>query len=365
MEIAIIGGGNGCFAAAADLAEKGHRVRWWRRNGESFRQILDTQSIQLMDYQGTRRVKLDLVSLDLSKVLKGAELVVIPLPAPVQVEVAVAIAPYLEDGQVIYLPPGTFGSYIMSKALRDAGCMKEIVFAETGTLPYLARKRGPDLVAISARATRLPTGVFPAKATEYALHVLKQAFPVVEPLQDALDGALMNAGPVIHPPLILLNAGPIEHFPAWDIHNEGTQPAIRKVHMALDNERIAVREAFGYRAPHFPLVDHYHPEGEEWMYGRRVHEKLVDSKDWHEHLDLYTHRYMREDVACGLAFLVSLAQYCGQQVPVAAGLLAVASAILGEDLRNTGRTLENLGLALVNRVTLKALLQEGLGGVYE
>ena len=35
----------------------------------------------------------------------------------------------------------------------------------------------------------------------------------------------MNAGPVIHPPLILMNAGPLEHFERWDIHNEGTQPS--------------------------------------------------------------------------------------------------------------------------------------------
>ena len=34
----------------------------------------------------------------------------------------------------------------------------------------------------------------------------------------------MNAGPIIHPPLIMMNAGPIEHFERWDIHKEGTQP---------------------------------------------------------------------------------------------------------------------------------------------
>jgi hypothetical protein len=46
--------------------------------------------------------------------------------------------------------------------------------------------------------------------------------------------ALMNAGPIIHPPVITMNAGPLEHFEAWDIHNEGTQPAIRRVTDRLD-----------------------------------------------------------------------------------------------------------------------------------
>ena len=41
---------------------------------------------------------------------------------------------------------------------------------------------------------------------------------------------------------------------------------------ALDGERIAVREALGYGAPHFPLADHYASAGEEWMYGRGSHD---------------------------------------------------------------------------------------------
>ena len=92
----------------------------------------------------------------------------------------------------------------------------------------------------------------------------------------------MNAGPIIHPPLITMNAGPLEHFDRWDIHKEGTQPAIRRVTDALDAERIAVREALGYGAPHFPLAHHYATEGEIWMYGRGSHDRLTDSGDWRE-----------------------------------------------------------------------------------
>ncbi|WP_268603153.1 NAD/NADP octopine/nopaline dehydrogenase family protein, partial [Escherichia coli] len=112
------------------------------------------------------------------------------------------------------------------------------------------------------------TGVFPRRLAGRAFETLAQAYPGIEPIEDALSGALMNAGPVIHPPLILMNAGPLEHFERWDIHNEGTQPSIRRVTDALDAERIAIRTALGYAAPHFPLADHYASEGDEWMYGR-------------------------------------------------------------------------------------------------
>jgi opine dehydrogenase len=83
--------------------------------------------------------------------------------------IAELAAPHLRDGQVVFLPPGTFGSYIFARAARDAGNRAEIATAETGTLPWLARKQGPYAVRISGRGARLPTGVFPLRLAPHAL----------------------------------------------------------------------------------------------------------------------------------------------------------------------------------------------------
>jgi opine dehydrogenase len=361
MKIAVLGGGNGSYAAAADLSEKGHEVRLWRRDHEALKSLMETEAITIKDIRGIRNVPISLVSPHLGEVIRGAKLIIIPLPAFAQRSLADSLVPYLEDDQVIFLPPGTFGSYVMAKTLIEQGCQANVMFAETGTLPYLARKHGETVISISGRATRLPTGVFPSTRSEEAFSVLKEVFPAVEPIQDALDGALMNAGPIIHPPLILMNAGPIEHFDRWDIHNEGTQASVRNVHDALDRERVAIRETLGYDAPHFPLADHYSQDGEEWMYGNGAHEKLVDGADWFEPLNLQHHRYMREDVACGLAFLVSVGEWAGVPTPVASGLLSLASAVIKEDLRKTGRTLENMNLASFDKNQLKRILRDGAG----
>ena len=266
----------------------------------------------------------------------------------------------LTDGQVVFLPPGSFGSLIFARAAWEVGNAASVAFAETGTLPWLARKHGAHEVRISGRGKRLPTGVFPACRADGALTTLAEAFPgAIEACGDALSGALMNAGPIIHPPLIMMNAGPIEHFPKWDIHKEGTQPAIRRVTDALDAERIAVREALGYAAPHFPLADHYASEGDEWMYGRGSHEKLTDSGDWHEHLVLRDHRYMLEDTRIGLSLLISVAALAGVATPLARGFAAIGGAICGEDFLRTGRTLESLGLGGLDRAGLQDLLWRG------
>jgi len=191
--------------------------------------------------------------------------------------------------------------------------------------------------------------------------VLRAAFPgVIEDCGDALSAALMNAGAIIHPPLIIMNAGPLQHFERWDIHKEGTQPAIRRVTDALDGERIALREALGYGPPHFPLADHYAKEGEEWMYGRGSHERLTDSGDWRERIVLTEHRYMREDTALGLSFLLSVAALAGVPMPLAQGFLQIGGAVCGEDFLATGRTLENLGLGGFDLPRLKAVLNDGL-----
>lgn len=355
MKIAVLGGGNGSLAAAVDLTEQGHSVNLWRRDPAIA--TATPTPLTLKDYQGARPITIDLVTADLAAAVEGVELIVCPAPATAHEDIAAALAPLLADGQVVFLPPGTFGTYMMALAMKDAGNTADVSFAETGTLPWLTRKHGADTIAITTRATRLPTGVMPLRNKDHALAVIRQAFPSVEDAGDALSGALMNAGPIIHPPLILMNAGPIEHFDHWDIHNEGTQPAIRRVTTELDAERMAVREALGYGAPHFPLADHYNTD--QWMYGGLAHDKLTDSGDWRERLILTEHRYMREDVALGLAFIVSCADWLGLRAPTATGLLALGSAICSENFRQTGRTLETLGLATLTRPEMAELLENG------
>jgi opine dehydrogenase len=359
MRIAVLGGGHGCYAAAAELSEKGHEVWFWRRDAAAFAAIAQQGGIEVRDHAGTRIVPIAHVTASLEEALGAAELVVIPLPATAHEDLAKACAPYWRDGQVAFLPPGSLGSLLFVQAARAAGNQARPRFAETGTLPYLVRKHGPASIVISVYATRLPTGVFPAADADEVIALLQQAYPSVEPAGDILSGALMNAGPIIHPPLIMMNAGPLEHFEAWDIHNEGTQPSIRAVTNALDAERIAIREALGHGAPHFPLADHYTPDGEEWMYGNAAHEKLTDSGDWREKIDLQTHRYMREDTALGLALFVSAGRWAGRPMAVGEGLLALASAITGEDLYARGRTFEALGLAHFTQAQLKERLHDG------
>lgn len=357
MRVAVLGGGHGGYAAALDLALQGHDVAFWRRDAGALAQLGPTPRLTWIDADGEREATLRLATSELGEAICDARLIVAALPATAHEALAQALAAHLRDGQVVYLPPGTFGSYLIAQRVLGHGCTARVAFAETGTLPYLARKLGPARVRISATATNLPTGVFPAVETQRALAVIQQAYRCAHPVEDALSAALLNAGPIIHPPLILLNAGPLNRSRDFDIHNEGTQPVVRRLTDRLDQERIAIREALGYRSKHYPLRDHY--EGRDWMYGPRSRSSLVDSGDWREPVDLFTHRYMREDVALGLALLVSVADWAGVRVPVAHALLDIAGALCDADFEDGERTLRRLGLAGHSREQMNRLLQHG------
>jgi opine dehydrogenase len=343
-----------------DLIHGGQRGEMFRPTlplGPAAVRALSADSrITLRDAAGRREVAIELATSDIGAAMRDAELVLIPTPATAQDDIADAMAPHLVDAQVVFLPPGSFGSFAMAQRVRAAGNHADVAWAETGTLPYLARKHGQSEVNITARAVRLPTGVYPARDAERALAMIRRAYPCVHGCGDALSGALMNAGPVIHPPLMVMNAAPLQHFEAWDIHSEGTQPAVRAVTDRLDRERIAVREALGYGAPHYPLADHY--DSDRWMYGD-VHRQLQQSGDWREHIDLHRHRYITEDTVMGLALLASVARFARVDAPIAHGLLAIVGGFLGRDLRHGARTLEVLGLAQLSAAQLRRRLHDG------
>ncbi len=268
-KIAILGAGNGAFAMAGDLSLQGFEVAIWSSKKARLEAIWETKTIEVVGPTVQGQAKLALVTDHIGDAIRGADVICMPIPAFSQPEAAAALVPFIEDGQVIFLAPGSFGSFLMARKMRELGCFKEFAICETGTLPYLTRKTKPNESSIIVRACSLPTGVFPARLTGMAIEKLKKVVPTVHAVEDVLSGALMNAGPIIHPPLVVMNTGPIENQHSYDIHNEGTSAGIRLVQRDLDAERIILRKAFGYAPKHYPLDDYYNDGAEEeWVYPR-------------------------------------------------------------------------------------------------
>ena len=343
------------MATAGDLALRGHDVRLALRNRARFAEIFATRRIRLeglIDGEAHLTAVVD----DHAEAVEDADVVVVPLPAHAQEEMALRVAPALRPGQVVYLTAGTFGSYVFREATKGAGAA-DVPVAENATLPYGARLSGPTSVRIGLVASHLPTGVYPASRTDEALAPIRTLYPVTEPVEDALSAGLLNFDGALHAPLVFMNAGPIEALDRFDIHVDGNPPSVVRVSIALDRERIALREALGYSSHHWPLEDLYSRVGETF-YGVISRSRMEQQSVWREKID-FDHRYVAEDVGCGLALWSSLGRRLGVPTPLADVFLTLAGTVNDVDYRASGRSLENLGLAELSVDALKERLQRG------
>jgi opine dehydrogenase len=359
MIVTVLGGGNGAYAAAADLALRGHRVRLWRRAQAELGALAEAGGITLIADGLARLARLDGVTGRLDEAVDGAEVIVVALPSTAHDDVGRELGKRLSSGQIVLLAPGTLGSLAVARDIARAGATLPLAFAETGTLPYLARKTGPAAVSVPVRAANLPVGVFPASRTSAVLAKIAALYPAARPCADALDAALTNVGPVIHPPLVLLNAGRIDAG-GFDIHATGTTASARRLIDTLDGERLEARRGWGYPAPHYEMATYYDDaRAAEGLHGAGAKAKLVASGLWDEEVVTFDHRYVTEDTVVALPLLESAARTVGVEPRAASGLLHVFGVLLSRRLEGQGRALENLGLGDLSVREIRALLHDG------
>jgi opine dehydrogenase len=356
VNVAVLGGSHGAYATAADLSLAGHRVRLWRRNAADLAPLAGGITLKAEGRQGV--AKLERVTADLREALDGAEVVIAPLPATTHEDIGRRLAGVVTDRQIVLLTPGTLGSFVVARAIARAGGALPFALAETGTLPYLTRKTGAAAVSAPVRAANLPVGVFPAARSRETLARVTELFPATRPCVDAVDVALTNAGPVIHPPLVLVNAGAIDAG-RFDIHAAGTTASARRLIDAIDAERVATRRGWRYPAPHYELATYYdETRAAEGLYGAGAKQKLVASGLWSETLT-FEHRYVTEDVELGLTLFESAARTVSAASPTVSGLLGVFAALLGRPLAGRGRDLDHLGLGELMLREVRELFQLG------
>jgi opine dehydrogenase len=356
--VAILGGSNGAYAMAADLALGGQRVRLWRPTAVEL-EPLGRPAMLTLDGEGRGgKATLEAATADLAEAVRGAEVVVIAMAAPSHEDLARRLAPHLTERQIVLLAPGTLGSVALAQALTRAGGGLPSAIAETGTRPYLARETGPAAVSAPVRAVHLPVGVFPASRSARALAPLAELFPATRPCADALDAALTSAAPVLHPPIVLLNLGAIDRGP-FDVHAAGATATVRRLLDAVDAERIATRQGWGYAAPHYEIAT-YHDETRagEGLYGKGARSRIVASGLWNETVTL-EHRYVTEDAVLGLSLFESAARTAAVLTPATSGLLSLFGVLLGRDLSGRGRALEQLGLGDLTLREIRTLLVDG------
>ncbi len=371
--VAVLGGGNGGHAVAANLALNGYKVNFFElpQFAESFDKVLRTREIRIEGISIDGIAKLNLATTDIRQAIKNAEAIFVITPAFGHKAMAEACAPFVQDGQTIVLMPGSGGSLEFAKIFKQKKVRREIALAESSTLPYGARLKGPGHVSVFIHAVTLPTGVFPSKRTNEVIPKLQQYYPTITPAKDVLEAAINNPNPIVHPVATLLSATRIEHSKGeFYLYAEGMTPSVARAFESLNEERLALCKAMGYKLHHWDNLEfkNYNLGETEEECRYRILNTSMDAafgKDGiyagikmkgPEHMK---DRYVTEDVPYGMVLVSTLGELLGVPTPTHNAVIQLCSVVNRTDYWKTGRGIKELDLSKLNKKDLKGFLKEG------
>jgi opine dehydrogenase len=361
--IAVLGAGHGGFAAAADLTRRGFRVRLHARNAERLAPIRERGGIAVRGvHEGI--VPVETLTTDVPEAVDGADLIMLVVPSVAHEAYARALAPLLTPERPIFLNPGhTGGGLHFAHELRRAGYAQPVQSCETVTLTYICRMEGPGTVNIYSYTKRLAFAAFPGRNADRLFALLKPVYPEIVQASSVLETALTNINAIFHPPGMVMNAGWIEHARGdFLFYREGITESVGRVTAAVDAERLAIARALGLPAVTF--LEAFHRAGlttkEAFDSGSiaRACRESEPNKSIKSPPSL-DHRYVHEDVGYGLVPIAAFGELAGVPTPTIDALITLAGTSLGIDFRETGLTLDKMGLRGKSPADLRRFLEEG------
>lgn len=359
--VAVLGGGNGAHAMAADLALKGAEVNICEAPEfeEGFRATIERQQIKLIDMWGNEQMaKLNKATTDFREAIEGVSHIMLPLPATGHRRFFEAIMPYLENGQVIVTWPGNYSALLFANMLREGKVDKSVTIAEVHTLPWGCRLESPGVIRIMVEAWKLLLAAFPAKNTGDVIEDIKSFYPVV-PGGNVLATSLNNLNPIVHPVATLMNAGWIDTLGKdFHLYRLGTTSSVTKAIKAVYQEVARLSKAIGVEMLEYPEESFRSRETIMSYYFESPYDRegVVANISGPSSLK---DRYITEDVPYGLVPMARLARKFGIEVPIIDSIIALASAVNQTDYQSEGRSLEELGIAGLDKHELGKVLQEG------
>jgi len=360
-KIAVLGGGHGAHAMAADLTLKGFEVNICEAPEfkDSFGITLERQEICLVDIWGEERVaKLAKATTNFEQAIKGAAYIMMAIPAIGHKHFFTSIMPYLEDGQTIVMWPGNFSALLFATMLRERGIEKNITLAEGHTLPWGCRLEAPARIRIFVEATKLLVSAFPAKDTDKVINHLKDIYPVVAG-ENVLATSLNNLNPIVHPVGAVLNAAWIDTLHKdFYFYKHGTTLSVARAIKTVYEEVAKVASAVGTKMLEYPEESFWSKSTIMSVCFRAAFDKEGTVANISGPSSMKS-RYITEDVPYGLVPAAQLAHKLGIATPIIDAVIELASVINQTDYRRQGRSLQELGIAALSSNKLKTVLQQG------
>jgi opine dehydrogenase len=366
--ITILGGGNGAFATAADLALRGFSVRLcelpeFKENIEGA-QRREGIELTVIGNPGLKSGfgKLEMITTDFQKALEGADIIFVVVPAFGQSRFAKASASCLKSDQLVVLSPGNFGGSLeFAHVIKESGVETLPLLCDFECMIYSGFKNSDFSVEVSGYKHGIMMAAYPGSRSNEAYERLKVIYPEILPAENILEIGLSNINTVLHAPITVLNAGRIEDpLSKFLFYWQGATFSVTRVIESVDREKMALGKRLGIKLFSLSeiLIRFYSHLG---LKGATLHEMVstnpVYEIDWAPE-DL-KHRFLLEDIPFGMVPMETLGKLIGVPTPATTSIINLASILLDIDLRENARDLEKLGLNNLSADEIKHLVTYG------
>ncbi|MGB9791832.1 MAG: NAD/NADP octopine/nopaline dehydrogenase family protein [Thermacetogeniaceae bacterium] len=392
--IAVLGAGSVGKAIAADCANAGAKVRICDLPPFAEKTLFGVkeagirfygEQLNLYSFERSGVAKLDRVTTDVAEAVEGAGLVVVATTAWGHKLFFEKLIPALEDGMVIHIFPDNYGSLLLRKMMREAGCNKKVIVGGWSSTPYGCRvdiKGGVVMpsVRVYYRAITLRGAALPMTDQEDFLESAKYL-----PCMDAVtngDGAVggdtvmdigfSNVNPVLHCPGVILGLGTMENFGViygddkykFSIYSHVFCPSVSRVQYAFYQEEVAIAKAMGVGIQPYKKEDFFSRENVLGLEYMGPNYKIpFDQQDY---IQFGTgpfsveNRYLTEDIPVGCRVYHELGKKFGVKTPIIDAMISIASAVLERDYFTEGYTLDYLGIGHMTKEEMHKYLREGI-----
>lgn len=348
MKVAVLGGGNGGHAMAADLSMKGHEVRFFEL--PEFEENIEVAKLRggievlgiLAQPQEKIFVNISKITSNIEEAIRGAKLIMVTVPAFAHETFIKRFANFLENGQVIVFNAGRLATLTCIKILKDMHIKKDVLIGETATLNFVCRLKGPSRVNVISLKKKVRFSACPSNKNKEALTILNELYPEFYAGEHVFD--LFTSAPKIHAIPALLSVSRIEQRGPYKWDYFDTTPSVGKLMDKQDEETVKVCKKLGLANP-MPCKDML---AEAYgVKGKNMYETVrqCDSYKGRMSPDSLKHRFITEDVPYGFVPIASLGEKVGVATPVTSTMINLASYINDEDYWKLGRTTEKMGIA--------------------
>ncbi len=307
-----------------------------------------------IDQDGVPSIQL---TAELDEAVNHADVIFVTGPVLKQRTYSLVLAGHLRDDQIIVIAPGrSLGAVEMVWNLRVGGNTTNVSVVEPGALPWWVHKQGSVLHLSAIGPARC--GVLPG-SNQRVLTALKTYLPNLVPAANVIESGFCDASGFIEAAALMLGSaamppgGPDLPVGGVPLEEQATFCNLigdhhRSAMRAMADERRQVAARWGVR--NLPANTEWYELNAGAASGDGA--RPVPPQD--QAIGL-----VRCAVVGSLVPLVSAANVANVDVPTTQAMISIACAVLGGDLLNAGRRLENIGVVSAElddaRRTLEAI----------